>query len=146
MTATDAIYADATAGNPDALDWLIRWNRYCHAIDDLIDADGRPPAAEVISTFVDAATLYAHPFFARHALQLLPVVMLVSAEYDLSVRWERSDADWQRRWADTLRFAGNQMVVVVAALCGGYPRAALVTERLARVSWEEHHQPEGTPV
>lgn len=145
MTKTDVIYANACLGCPEAFDWLGRWNRYCHAIDDIIDAEGRPPAAEVIGAFADAATLYAHPYFVRNAASLLPVVLLVTAEYRLSVQWERSPQDWQRRWADTLRFAGNHMVTVVAALCGGYSRAQEIAERLATVSWTEHHTEQGVP-
>lgn len=144
MTPTDAIYDLAAAGNPAAREWLELWNRYCHAIDDLVDEPMRPGPEVLVGTFVQAAELYTHPFWRQYGPALLPVVVIVSNAYTESVGWERQPG-WPGNLADVLRFAGNEMVRAVAGICGGYARVRDVSRLLWGASIGEHHDSQGKP-
>lgn len=143
-TPTDQLYDKAANGDRSAREYLELWNRYCHAVDDLVDAPERPSPESLLDVFVQAAVLYSHDFHRRHASTLLPVVMLVTSAYADSVKCERKEG-WAGALADVLRFSGNEMVKAVAMLTGGYPLVRDLSPVLWAVSYGEHHDAEGRP-
>lgn len=143
-TPTDILMQQAAAGNTSAHEFLVLWNLYCHAIDDLIDAPERPSPERVLAVFMQAAVLYAHPFFRTHAGSLLPVVAHVTSTYADSVKMEGMEG-WPAQAADVLRFCGNDMVTAVAFITGGYAHMRDLSGRLRFVSQQEHHDDGGQP-
>lgn len=143
-TPTDQLYDRAANGDRSAREYIELWNRYCHAVDDLVDASDRPGPEELLAVFAQAAVLYSHEFHRRHATTLLPVVLLVTSAYADSVKCEGKDG-WAGQLADVLRFAGNEMVKTVALLTGGYPLVRDLSPVLWAVSYGEHHDAEGRP-
>lgn len=143
MTTYEAVYRDACVNRPDALDFLTAWNLYCHQIDDLIDGREKCP-----SKFLDALALaniiYSTDFYQANAAHLSMTVMLITNAFADSVAWEK-ETGWKRAWSDTLRFAGNDMVVAVAVICGGFENARKVSQALREDSWATHHK-DGQPI
>jgi hypothetical protein len=131
-------------GDREAMDFLAHWTDYCHAIDDIVDADKTDPE-HVIATFARAATLYTHPFFLKHGAGLREVALNVTATYAQTVEWERSNVEWMKAWADMHRHCSIEMVTAVARICGGYEHARTVIPEVRVVAFAEHHDQDGNP-
>lgn len=129
-------------GNVEAMDWLRQWNLYVHRIDDIIDGEADAPE-EILRTFAQAITLYAHPFYVKHLLRLSAVALVINNMYADTVEWERSKEAWQREWADHARHCGSEMVIAVAMICGGYDHARAISLELRTVGYMEHHTKDG---
>jgi hypothetical protein len=134
---------ELTNGNVAAADWLQKWARYCHAIDDLID-EARGPEA-LLEVLADAVDLYSHPFFLAHCFHLRPLVIAITNCYADSVAWEKSENAAERAMADVLRFAGIEMYCLVAGICGGYQHMRKYSPQIRRQTWKDNHDAEGNP-
>jgi hypothetical protein len=132
----------ACCGNREAMQWLLLWRDYVHAIDDLVDGDARGPEA-LLATFAMAPTLYSHPFYLNNMAALRQVVLNCTNAYADSVMWERSPVPWQRDFADHYRHYGAEMVLAVAQICGGYQHMRSISPELRVICWHEHHTPGG---
>lgn len=139
------IYIKAACGDYEAGNWLFRWNVYCNGIDDLIDGEERPTPDALLEQFANAATLYTHAFFQRNSSTLLPLILSATLTYADSVEFERATEDWKRKVADVIRFTGNDIVVAVAAICGGLKHAREISRLLREDSWKSHHDENGNP-
>jgi hypothetical protein len=128
-------------GNPEAQSFIRTWARYCHEIDDVIDGE-RPGAQDVLGTFALSALVYSHPFFLRNVFELRGVALVVANMYADSVEWEKSDTVWQRQFADCYRHAGNEMVLAVARLCGGWEHARRFSLAQRMMCWSTQHEQE----
>jgi hypothetical protein len=134
---------EVTNGNPIAADWLQKWWKYCHAIDDIIDEQRGPEA--LLEVLAEAVELYSHPFFLAHWFHLRPVIITITNAYADSVAWEKSGDSAERQMADTLRFAGVEMYCMVAAICGGYGHMRKVSPVLRKQTWADNHDEHGKP-
>lgn len=134
-----------TCGNQSAIDFLVLWRRYVHHIDDLIDGDLKGPEA-MLGVFMQAAFVYTHPFFLEHMMELRQIAINCTNAYADSVMWEKSDVAWRREFADHYRHFGTEMVIVIAAICGGYAHARKVSPMLRELCWAGHHDERGSPV
>lgn len=121
------VYRIAAAGDPAAFQWLLAWHDWAHQIDDHVD-DGDHPAREVVRLSQMGIVLMSCDWFARHAVVLGPVLAVVAEQYRESVRLEQIGV--RSSLIDVLRLAGNQVVLVVAYLCGGLQTMEAVTARL----------------
>lgn len=130
-------------GNAEAADFLIRWAQLADKVDNLVDGDEQGPEA-LLAAFVQCVLLTSHPFYLEH-LQHLRAVLLVSINmYADSVAWERDSAEWKQRFADCYRHAGNEVVVAVAQLCGGYEHARKFSlEQRERCHATQHPEKKG---
>jgi len=133
------LHERAAAGNPEARDWLGLWGDYCHEIDDLID--NRVQSTEIwIKLLIHANVLYSANFYNRHARELELVVATITSAYADSVKWEGEKCDWKRQWSDTLRFAGSEMVLAVASICGGFELVRELSPLLREINWTVQHE------
>jgi hypothetical protein len=139
-------------GNAAAAHFLLLWRAYVHAIDDIIDGDMKE-REEIIRSFILAQEIYTHGFFIQHGPELKRLVRLVTNAYADSVAWEQDEKEWRRQIADTLRHAGNEMVLAVVDLCAeaqvpgtGYDAMRSVSLQLRALNYWEHHTPDGRPV
>lgn len=113
------VYDMAACGDSDAYEFLRLWHLWVHAIDDHVD--GEVGGKEVIGLCADAAVLFASPFFWEHREALGPMVTVISQKYRVSVEEPRLDG---------LRFAGNDMVLLVASIKGGRRLVEMVSALL----------------
>ncbi len=141
-------YAALCRGNQDALSFLLQWHIFCHSVDDLIDRQkaGEPITPEkLLATFTLANCLYSTAFYRTYAPQLQPVVILVTNAYADSVSWESDPEEKKRHMADIRRHCGNEMVCIVAYICGGYEHMRSCSPKLWEDSYDDHHTEDGTP-
>jgi len=128
-------------GNAEAHQFNSLWYTYCHNIDDLIDGDNGPISAEAkLEIFAVAAALYNCNFYRQHQAALYPIVLMVTNAYADSVKWEDSDQDHQRKMADVLRMAGNEMYNAVALITGGWQHMRSVSSEIRDQDWIGQHE------
>lgn len=131
------LYREAANGDQDAFQFLMLWHAHCHHIDDQVDED--VGADEVIEWHAHGLTLAASPFWLRHADTLLQTALLIANAYADSVELGESQSPGLQTWADSLRLAGNEMVVAVALLTGGFALARQISPRLRAIAWQSQH-------
>lgn len=126
-------------GNAAAGDFLVLCINWFHAIDDLCDADqpGYQPNAPAylrkqkeVEAFAQAILVLSNDFYLRNIAGLRMELLQIAQLYSLSLKWEERDEEWLRRWADTQRHAGAQMILAVATICGGWSHATAVAEKV----------------
>ena len=132
-----SLYREAAAGNADAFAFLCTFHQWAHRIDDLVDQPEHD-RLDVVNVAMEANVLFSSPFYVTHSGPLQVVVALVADAYKTSVRGEREGGK-AGRLADTLRLAGNQMVLAVAMIVGGWAHMQRISERLWPLAWESQH-------
>lgn len=137
-------------GNKAAEEFCSLWYRYAHFIDDIIDLkeDGRPTMSneDILATFVDAALLYNCPFFVANRQHLFPLVISITNQYADSVAWERSPVEGKRKIADVLRCCGDEMLLMVAMIVGGWKHMREMSLKIRWRDYELQHDAEGKPL
>lgn len=133
-----------TCNNPQAREFLILWREYVHQIDDLIDGDAKGPEP-MLNTFMLAAFVYTTPFFQAHMPALRQIAVNCTNAYADSVAWEKADG-WKAQWADHYRHFASEMVLAVAAICGGYQHMRKISPLIREMGWNEHHDAKGNPI
>lgn len=116
------VYAVASGGNAQAYAWLCAWHNWCHAIDDHVDEKRKPE--EVVDLCASGAVLFSQAFYRVHAEALGPLVGVIAGKYKASLTASKPVAD-------TLRLAGNDMVLGVAYITGG----PLLVDAVNRELW-----------
>lgn len=129
----ETIYRTACNGNHDALTWLNTFHELAHLADDLVD--------EVFSAeglgrlLVTNIALCSLPFwFAWHA-ELRPILNQTCSNWLDSVELERRPQAWAREYANTLRLCGNDLVIAVARICGGWEHSRKIALSVRELAW-----------
>jgi len=134
------IYAEVTQGDEYARQFLAAWHHYCHAIDDIVDGDIPFSAETLLKLLVQANQVYSLPFYLRNALILQPVVASVTSTYADSVAWEKDSEPWKRNIADVIRQCGNEMVLTIAWIVGGYDHQRRISLKLRELAFHSQHK------
>jgi hypothetical protein len=117
----------------EAQEFLQLFNRWGHAIDDLVDGD-EPKVVRASETIVRAfamsVVLFGTPFYLRNFLALRQVTLLIANAYADAAAWEKSDIPWRRAWAEHYRHVGIEMAIAVALIVGGFDHARSVSAEL----------------
>jgi hypothetical protein len=116
-----------------------------HGIDDIVDNREWPADQKIRNSFIGAA-LFSSNFYQQHAKELFPVIMLIANAYADSVEWEKSDVEWQRRQADVLRNCGNDILLAVVGIVGGYDAMREISLLVRENSHYRHHDERGNPI
>jgi hypothetical protein len=127
-------------GNESAAQFLCLWAQYCHGVDDIVDGDTKD-AEGVIHAFALAPIVYGHPFFLEHISALRVVALLVSNMYADSEKM-KTGVGWMKSFADVYRHAGNEMVLAVALICGGYEHMRAVSFEQRATCYDTQHKDE----
>lgn len=134
-----ALYEEASSHQSDAYLFLVAWHSYCHMIDDLVDGDTAQTPESLLEALVMANKVYSLPFYAVNAHRLSGVVVLVSSTYADSVAWEKLPG-WQAHVADVIRQCGNDMILAVADITGGWRLVRSISLRLREAAWHNQHK------
>jgi len=145
MNNYEDIYKLAANENLEALAFLMAFNHYCHETDDLMD-NPEKDYEKFLTILAYANVLYSCPFYQKNVQKLQPIIRQVTSRYADSVRMEKSEKAWEKQWADTLRFCGNDLVETVAEITGGYELLRKVSPLLRECSWKDHHNELAQPV
>ncbi len=145
-----AFTVEICKGNKAAEEFCRLWYGYCHAIDDLIDTkeDGRPTMSNeaILAIFANAALLYNSPFYVLHRNMLFPLVLHVTNAYADSVVWEKSPNAHRRNIADVFRCCGDDMLIIVAMICGSWENGRAVSGKLRESDFLLQHDAQGRPI
>lgn len=133
-----------TKGDKEAAAFIRSWRAYVHGIDDIIDGDIKEPE-QILRVFMQAAFLYAEPFYLKNLPRLYQLVINCTNAYADSVNWEKSEVEWKRNFSDHYRHFGAEMVLAIAEICGGYDHMRQVSVYLREICWNEHHNEKGEP-
>lgn len=144
MNTTEQLVRDAANGDAAALDWLVKFHAYAHALDDLVDEDRAWPRVVALPGLL--RDVVQHPFYLRNGAALSLVLELVEVHYVTSAVWERDARVGRKRMADVLRCCGNLVVSAVAIITGGRELAQRLTAPLWEESWAVHHDAEGNAI
>jgi len=132
----DELRIELCKGNKDAEEFCNLWYQYLHSIDDLIDEEDTDP----LRPFFDAALLYNAKFYHQNESLLFPIILSITAQYRLSVRWEHHIEDKRKvGMADVLRMSGNQMFGQVALIVGGFSHMNNMMEKIYLADWNGQH-------
>lgn len=129
------------AGNASAAEFLCLWARWCHGIDDVVDGDTKD-AEGMISAFALAPLVFGHPFYVDNLSALRVVTLLVSNMYADSEEMMAGDKIWMKQFANVYRHAGNEMVLAVALICGGYEHLRAISGEQRATCYETQHKDE----
>jgi hypothetical protein len=141
-------------GNESAVDWLVRYNTYVHALDDLVDDDyhrefddiaqGRRKKAMDVA--VQALEVHSHPFYQQNIAQLYRLLRVAHINYEDSVAFERSPVEWQRAESDVIRHGASDVARAVVDICGGLDEARKISLIVRSVCYQKHHDKDGKPI
>jgi hypothetical protein len=134
------MYRDAAGDRPDAIAFLFSFHAYAHMVDDLVDEGCTPDA--LMEMLAVANSMYASPFWIANSARLSGVLNVVGNTYLDSVHWEKSRDDSKRHVADVIRLCGNDVVIAVAQIVGGWKHGRRISERLREFAWENQHKVE----
>lgn len=131
------LYLAAALRQPDAFWFLVAFHHWVHLIDDLVDEPERD-RLEVVDVAMKANVLFSSVFYVAHAQILSVTTALIADAYRTSVLAERRGGT-AARLADTIRLAGNQMVLAVAMIVGGWEHMQQISTQLWPLAWENQH-------
>lgn len=147
MSDCDHLLIKAANGNVAALDFLHRFMRLAHKIDDVMDGEIEHQEG-ILRVFMETAVLFScNTFFIENRLVLFPVIITALDAYANSVMWEQSADAEKRALADVLRSSGAWVINFTALLCGGGVDAMRdISPQNALDSWATHHDENGKPI
>jgi hypothetical protein len=128
--------------NIDAVNWVLAFVTYCHAIDDIIDNDipkDKSRQEFIIKTFEFSEILFTNVFYLQHINILRPLVKMTANTYADSVQWEDSPIEYKRKIADVLRQMGNEVILAVIEIVKGVGVRREVSMKFRELSWLAHH-------
>lgn len=123
--------------NWEAYAFLMAFHAWAHLIDDLVDEPDRD-RLQVVDVGMKANVLFSSPFYQAHAHALFVTTALIADAYRASVLAERSGGD-RAKFGDVMRLAGNQMILAVAMILGGWEHMQRISDQLWPMAWESQH-------
>jgi hypothetical protein len=137
MSNLHQLYMEACGNNTNAMAFLLCFHSYVHAVDDLIDEKFTPDA--LLNCLSIATHMYSTPFWLDNSARLSGVIHIIGNTYADSLKWEKADQEWKRGVADVIRLCGNDMVVCVAQIVGGWQHGRNISERMREFAWRSQH-------
>lgn len=118
-------------GDDEAIAFLVMLMQTVEAWDDIVDRDHAHDPAQVNEAFLCALYgLPANPFFQRHHMQILPLIMVaINAWHDANLLAKRSD-EKLKNIAFHLRNMGIEFYILCAFLIGGYEHMRAVSPEI----------------
>lgn len=134
----EAFYRETCQGREDAYAFICAWQTFCSAVDDLNDGDIKGVDALSRTFFVSIQTLTSN-FWQQHGRDLYLLSALITNDY---IDSHNCDV----KFRDFLRSNGNQMLMAVAFICGGFDHLRKMSLKIREISYREHHDDRGNPI
>lgn len=105
---------------------------FVHTLDDMFDADPRPPAATVVqNTIAFVEVLAFNPFFQTHKHALLGTIRTGAFSWVASEEWRERTSVRDKMISEVMKSGYQEVIFLVASLVGGVEHA-LQMQRLYR--------------
>jgi hypothetical protein len=124
-------YLKLCKGNEEAFYFVSKWSVYCHKFDDLVDENF--DVIRLVETNVELHEVLTCPFFRVHGDKLLPLIYLAAESYQASETTQKDTAV-----GGYLSHEGNNVLRVVALICGDYKHFVEMSEEIRRMTYVEH--------
>lgn len=124
-------YERICLGNEEAFYFINKWLIYSHKFDDLVDEEFN--IVKLVETNVELHEVLTCPFFQSHASKLLPAIYLAAESYQASETTQKDSAI-----GGYLSHEGNNVVRIVALICGGYKHLVKISSELRILTYIEH--------
>jgi len=134
------IYHEACIGNVDAFAFLLSFHCLAHFLDDMCDGEIPMNAENLLDSHMQANALYSTPFYIQNSARLSGVISVIVNTYADSIAWEKSDTDWKKKVSDVIRQCGNDMVITVAGIVGGFRHMRSISLKLRELAYEMQHE------
>jgi len=131
-------------GDPLAASFIEAFGRYQRLVDDIID-NGTWDKESLGRALMMACLFYSHPFYQANITMLQMPMLLATNWYADSVDWEKQPELWKRQWADLLRHSGNDVIMAVALIKGGWQGARELSRPLLATCYMYHKDKYGVP-
>jgi hypothetical protein len=138
------LYHQIANGDAAAENFLWLWGCYLRAVDDVIDENKWDPES-ILDVLILANSFYSHPFYVQNCRTLQLVVMMATNWWADSVKWEKAPEQWKKDWADVLRHSGNEVIIAVAIICGGWTHGRKFSAPLLGMCYVYHADKHGVP-
>ena len=109
--------------HPDGADaklFIVIYDRFIHAIDDLVDEKLANEPEFLLVPFRIALNLYNTNFWHKYSNILYPTMSVIHNTWADSVAMENSDEEWMKTQAKTLKGIGLEMYMVVVEILSSY--------------------------
>lgn len=120
---------------PEALEFLLLFGEYSNLLDDQVDEAKSEERTRRISAL--ASRIFNTAYWQRYSANLFLLERVINNCYFDSVRWEKSDEQWQRRIAKVLASCGIMMIVAVLIIEFGEDVANEWSLKLRQLSYEK---------
>lgn len=131
----ERLYQEIANGDEEAFRFVIAWQLYCHGIDDIVDGDEKSSEG-IVAVFFTSCELYNSNFWLRHGRELHILVPVITNDYADSNSQNKKITKEQK---DFLRSTGNNMLLAVSYITGGYPLMRKLSPKIREMSFREHH-------
>lgn len=132
-TTLEDLAWEATKGNANATDFILKMVHVLHLWDDLIDRDKPVDDAAINRGFqfllVD---IPRNPFYAQHFGALNTLVSTAITNWHVATRMEREGADYEKSIAFILRSSYIDLLTHIAAIVGGPEWAVQMADKARR--------------
>jgi len=88
---------------------------------------------------MEGVVLTSSPFYLANAPALSALMAVVADNYRWSVKIEQERDANLLSLGDVMRMAGNQVVVAVSYICGGWEHAKTISDELWPIAWASQH-------
>lgn len=127
----ERFYKGITCNNPEAFEFITLWSRYIHMFDDLVDE--KSSILDRIETNNELIKLMNCDFYKQHHQRLLPQIYLIAESYLASETSQKDTA-----LGGFLSHEANNMLRLVALICGGWDHLKFISEDIRHLTYIEH--------
>ena len=133
------------APHPEAMEFVLRYWQYCHAVDDIIDdPECRQNNEKILASYQLAADVFSCPFYRENVATLRPVEFMVNNTYADSVIWENPNNErWKQRDSQALRHVGIDMFLITVSICCDRETMRKISSEMRTYSHLKHMKEEG---
>jgi len=132
---------------PDIQEFLFKFSKYCHLIDDVIDVEEyKNDPQNLLKICYMALDIYSSQFYRDNIAMLHPVILMTHNTYADSVEWEKSKIKWKADQADTFRCCGNEILLILIERLFGYDKMREFSLKIREGAYKRHHTEDAKPI
>lgn len=132
------LFLDSPEG--EAAQWFMtNYGLYAHMVDDMID-NKETDHKKILPSYMIHLNLLSSDFYRKHQAELYPVMRQVHHTWSDSIEMEKSDEEWQKKQAETLKGAGIEMTLAIVEILGGYNVRRKLSVLVREHAYKQQHK------
>jgi len=130
------LYEEISNKDSEALEFIKLWSVYCHKFDDLVDEEFN--VEKLVECNNEMIRLLSSKFFQKNKEFLISQIYIAAWNYKHSEDLKFSSRYEERLLAQYLSHEGNNMLLTVALITGGYDLMKKVAPKILNLTYVEH--------